>query len=236
MHEAKSDLKGLLNEMILGHVGCKVDLNWAQGKVKFMQPVLRKINLVLLKRMKQVLQQHQVKFCPGTPENHLSHLCMAPNGSGVGKLLCLMKWTQLDIKNAVRELLQFILRAMEGHDKAMQHVMQYCLNTANRGLILKLECCWDSGKDFKFCIHGISDSDYAKDKETHCSVIGYSNFNEEHMQECVMLLSAEAELVSVSQCVQYMLYVKRGIKSLELQVELPMGIPIAQLVRDPHSQ
>ena len=42
------------------------------------------------------------------------------------------------------------------------------------------------------------------------------------MHECVMLLFAEAKLAHVKQYVQCVLYVKKVLESLKLQVELPM--------------
>ena len=237
VRDAKQDLKGLFECDDIGpvqeYVGCKVEFDWAQGEAKFTQPVL----IQSLRDEFGIVPDNDANtpatpgevLCPGPPENYLSHLRMARYRSGVGKLLYLMKWTRPDIQNAVRELSRFMMRAVEAHDKAMRRVMRYCLNTADRGLILKPECRWDGGKDFKFRIHGVSDSDYAKDRETRRSVSGYSTFlngcpisMKSKMQECVTLSSAEAELVSATQCVQDMLYVKKVLESMELQVDLPM--------------
>ena len=46
------------------------------------------------------------------------------------------------------------------------------------------------------------------------------------MQKTVALLANEAELDAGVSCAQYMMYALRVIKSLELQVELPMLLKI----------
>lgn len=51
--------------------------------------------------------------------------------SGVGKLLHLMKWSRLEIGNAVHKLSHFMNCTGVSHLKAMYRVMNYCLNTRN---------------------------------------------------------------------------------------------------------
>jgi hypothetical protein len=111
---------------------------------------------------------------------------------------------------------------------------------------LKPSGTWN-GRDkqgHKFKIHGYSDSDYAKDPETRIfgfglregprdtwSVSGYATFLEDahvtangRMQDCVTLSVTEAELVAAIMCVQDMLYTKKVLESMELQVALPMTL------------
>ena len=58
---------------------------------------------------------------------------------------------------------------------AMHRVMGYCKATPNRGWNLKPESKWEGKyKSFKFRIHGLADSDYAKCPITRRSVSGYS--------------------------------------------------------------
>ena len=103
----------------------------------------------------------------GEPENHLPEEEMSTYPSGVGKLLHLMTWSRPEILNSVRELSKFMSGAIEGHKQAMYCVMKYCVNTANRGLLLKPNKIWDGNPDFEFVITGLADSEYAKDPETH---------------------------------------------------------------------
>jgi hypothetical protein len=50
--------------------------------------------------------------------------------------------------------------------KAMQQVMEYCVETTEHGLVLKPDLEWNGNTEFKFVIHGISDSNFAKDPDT----------------------------------------------------------------------
>ena len=74
-----------------------MDFSWAQGKVKFTQPVLiqslqGEFGIVLDNDANTPATPAEI-LRPGPPENCLSHLHMAQYQSGVGKLLYLMKWT-----------------------------------------------------------------------------------------------------------------------------------------------
>ena len=116
----------------------------------------------------------------------------------------------------------------------MHRAMDFCVATPKRGWFLKPERVWDGkDKNFKFRISGQSDSDYAKCPVTRRSVSGYSAFLEgaavtvkSAMQKIVSLSVTEAEMVAAVQCVQDMMYIKRLIESMGLQVELPMELEI----------
>ncbi len=119
--------------------------------------------------------------------------------------------------------------ANDSHVKAMHRIMQYCRDTSNRGLVLKPDSKWNGDKDFKFCISGASDSDYATDPETRRSVSGTRvSLNgapvswRSSTQKHISLSVCEAEMSAGVTCVQDMLYVKNVLESMELQVELPM--------------
>jgi hypothetical protein len=78
-------------------------------------------------------------------------------------------------------------------------------------------------------IRGISDSDFAKDLETRKSVSGNSTFlcgtpviQHSTMNIIVALSVTEAELFAATSNAQEMLYTKKIIESLGLQVQLPM--------------
>jgi hypothetical protein len=58
--------------------------------------------------------------------------------SGVGKLLHMMRWSRPNIYNSVRELSRFMTTGTTPyHVKAMKRVMEYCVATENRGIMLK---------------------------------------------------------------------------------------------------
>jgi hypothetical protein len=88
---------------------------------------------------------------------------------------------------------------------------------------------WNDDPEFKLVIRGISDSDLAKDQETRKSVSGNSIFlcgepviQRSTMQRIVALSVMEAKLFGATNNAQDMLYTKRIIESLGLQVQLPM--------------
>jgi hypothetical protein len=153
--------------------------------------------------------------------------------SGVGKLLHMMQWSCPEIYNAVPELSRFMTTgASDAHMKAMKamkKVMEYFVETKDRGLLLTPDVKWNGDPEFKLAICGISDSDFAKDPETRKSVSRNSTFlcgapviQRGTMQRVVALSVMEAELFAATKNAQDMLYTKRIIESLELHVQLPM--------------
>jgi hypothetical protein len=237
VQEAKKDMMKRFDCDEVGelkeYVGCKVEHNKEEGWIKLTQPVL--------------LQSYDDEFelpkgeSPRTPaipgevlqkgeeENQVSEKEQSKYRSGVGKLLHMMKWTRPEILNAVRELSRFMSGAAAAHMKAMYRVMNYCVATPKRGLLLKPNMKWNGDPNFEFVIKGRSDSDYAKDPERRRSVSGYSTFlcdapvtMKSRMQGCVTLDVTSAELVSGTQCVQDMLFIMRVVESIGLKVKKPM--------------
>ena len=84
-------------------------------------------------------------------------------------LLYLVKHTRLDIANSVRELSKVADGANYAHWKALLRNIKYVLDTEHLALKLKPTAELDSAFELK----GISDSDYAGDKDTQTSVHGY---------------------------------------------------------------
>jgi hypothetical protein len=123
--------------------------------------------------------------------------------------------------------------ASDAHMKAMKQEMEYCVGKKDRGLMLKPDVKWNDDPSFKLAIRGISDSDFAKNPETRKSVSGNSTFlcgapviQRSTMQIIVALLVMEAELFAATNNAQDMLYTKRIIYSLGLQVQLPMILEV----------
>jgi hypothetical protein len=215
------------------YVGCKIELNREEGWMKLTQPVL-------LQSFDDEFDLSGVRVT-GTP---------APPGSvltdtdevkvdadehytyrkGVGKMIHMTKYSRPEIANAVRELSRFGSKPTPIHSKAMKRVMKYCVNTNDRGLMLKPTRQWDGrDKTFKFRIKGISDSDYAKEPVTRRSVGGWSAFLEDapytrksKMQATVKLSVTEAEADAGVNCVNDMIFGKDFLESMDLVVELPM--------------
>jgi hypothetical protein len=146
----------------------------------------------------------------------------------------MMRWYRPEIYNAVRELSRFMtVGSSDVHMKAMIRVMEYCVETKDRGLLLKPDVKWNGDPEFKLVIWGILDSDFAKDPETQKSVSGNSTFRcgapviqRSAMQRIVALSVTEAELLATTNNAQDMLYTKRIIESLGFQVQLPMILEV----------
>ena len=108
------------------------------------------------------------------------------------------------MQNAVRELSRHGSAPSESHIKAMYRVLEYCKETPKRGCTFKPKRKWDGKyRSFKFRIHGLADSDYAKCPTNRRSVSGYSAFLEGtevsvkiSMQRIVALSVTESELMA----------------------------------------
>ena len=151
--------------------------------------------------------------------------------SGVGKLLHFMRWSRPEVWNAVRELTKHNGKCNETHMRAMKRVMAYCVSTPNRGWRISPQRKIKVGDNIKLRVKGASDASYATCKKTRRSVTCFVVFVEgavvavkSGMQRIVALSTAEAELIAMIQCVQDMLYVKKLVESLKLEVEMPMMI------------
>jgi len=58
----------------------------------------------------------------------------------------------------------------------MKRLMEYCLSTRERGLVLEPDHSCEGGPEFKLQILGLSGSHYVKDPETRKSLGGTSTF------------------------------------------------------------
>jgi hypothetical protein len=162
------------------------------------------------------------------PKDAISEREQSIYRSGVGKLLHMMKWTQPEILNAVRELSRFMTGMAMAHLKEMYRAMKYCVGTPNCGLLLKPNMKWDGNPNFEFIVKGQSDLDFVKDPERCRSVSGYSTFlcgapvtTKSRMQGCVTLDVTSAELVSAMQCAQEMLFSMQVLELMNLKVKKP---------------
>ena len=239
--KSKEQLKRLYDCEDIGalteYVGCKLEWNTDEGSIKFTQPVL--------------LQSYQDEFelptqsytTPAEPKTvltkcddgqEISDEMQSKYRSAVGKALHMMRWSRPEIWNAVRETSRRMSKANPAHMKAALRLMKYCVDTPNRGWVLKPSRKWDGkDKNFKFRIRGKSDSNYATCKETRRSITGFVVWLEDSlisvksgMQKIVSLSVTEAEVIALVQCVQELLYMKKIMESLSLQVELPFNVEV----------
>ena len=239
--KAKSQMKELFDCDDVGdfheYVGCKIDYKPEDMSLKFTQPVMIQSFQDEFKlpdyEYESPAESGQVLVAV-VKGQELSGSNQSIYRSGVGKLLHMMRWSRPEIWNAVRETSRRMQIASRAHLAAMLRIMKYCIMTKDDGWVLKPSRKWD-GKDksFKFNIRGKSDSNYATCKETRRSVTGYVVYLEDSlisvksgMQKLVALSVSEAEIIALVQCVQEIMFVKKLIESLKLQVQLPIEIEV----------
>ena len=105
-------------------------------------------------------------------------------------ILYLVKFSRPDISNSVRELTKAMACANKAHYKAMACVLKYVISTDNLGIE------YDSGAIVNFNgflkIVAYCDSDFAGDKNTQQSVMGFCIYigcrRQKHTTKCYGLL------------------------------------------------
>ena len=120
--------------------------------------------------------------------------------------------------------------AVKPHIMALYQLMDYCVATKKRGLLLKPKGQWNRrDKKYKFKVSGVSDTKFCKDKITHKNVGGHSIYLNWalvaiacQMQKIVVLSVTEAELIQVVEYTQDILFVWQLLTEMDLIVDLPM--------------
>jgi hypothetical protein len=147
--------------------------------------------------------------------------------SGVGMLLYLVKHSRPDISNSVRELSKVCDGANQSHWKSLMRNIQFVLSTSHLGLRLKPE------KDKEYILKGVSDSEYAGDKDTRISVYGFVIYLngapiswKSKSGKTVTLSSTEAEYFAISECAKELIFIKNLIDSMGIKVQLPIEIHV----------
>jgi hypothetical protein len=148
--------------------------------------------------------------------------------SGVGMLLYLVKYSRPDMANITRELSKVMDGATEAHWKALLRAINYALSTEKKGLVLS-----PTLMDGKFILNGLSDSEYAGDRETRHSVFGYIVYFcgapiawKSKAMRSVTLSTTEAEYVAISEVTKEIMFAKQVISTANIEVKLPIGIQV----------
>ena len=134
--------------------------------------------------------------------------------------------------NSVRDCARHMKIDREDHYEAMIRLMDYCVSTPERGLLLAPKGNWD-GRDasYEFEISVSADSGYAKDLDSRRSITGVVTYLDgapvlyrSSTQKMVSLSTTEAEMNAVVTGVQVALFVRSIVESLGLNVKLPMKV------------
>ena len=159
-------------------VGCKLERD--TKKLRIMQPVLMQSFADEFN-----LPEGSAPTMPAEPgsvlmkardDEAIDGAVQSMYGSGVGKLIHMMKWSRPDVLNAVRDLTRHLSKATLCHVKAMKRVMMYLTAMADQGLMLEPNTKWDGSKEFEFEVTRHLDLDFAKDPATRKSVSGWAVF------------------------------------------------------------
>jgi hypothetical protein len=111
--------------------------------------------------------------------------------------------------------------------------MSYAITTPERWLTLAPEGSWDGNPSFEFTITGMADASHKPYHDTALNVGGHAVFlqgapivEKSKVQQSTALSVTEAELSSGVECFQDMMFARRVLESIGLQVQKPMKITI----------
>ena len=215
-------------------VGCKIIEH--QNMTLIHQPKLIKH---LKEQFGELVQNMKTYTTPAAPKTIITRpgkgeLLISPQDqtkfrSGVGMLLYLVKHSRLDIANSVRELSKVADGANYAHWKALLRNIKYVLDTEY--LALKLKPVTNVKTAFE--LKGISDSDYAGDKDTRTSVYGYVIYFcgapiawKSKAGKSVTLSSTEAEYFALSEVTKEIIFVKQILESMGINIVYPIEVKV----------
>ena len=148
--------------------------------------------------------------------------------SGVGTLLYLTKHSRPDISNPVRELSKTMDAPTSAHLKEMYMLIRFVLPTKDYGLKFKL-----IKSIRKWVLKALSDSDFARDKETRISIFGYVIYFcgipiawRSKGMESVVLSTTEAEYMALSEVVKEFKFIVQQLQTMNITVELPITVHV----------
>jgi hypothetical protein len=119
------------------YVGCKIVRT--KNLLKFTQPVLMQSYNGKFKLPKKSYRRPALAglvLAAGKKEEALSPAMQKKYCSGTGKTMHAMKYSKLEMYNAVQDLSHNMHEAMQDHFKAMLCILTYSLDTVEQGLVL----------------------------------------------------------------------------------------------------
>ena len=137
--------------------------------------------------------------------------------SRIRKMMHMMRWSRLDKCNRTCNCMRHMMLASRTHYDTMVCIMDYCVTTPERGLVLKPCGDWDGiSMDYEFEVTVKMDSDYAKCPDTKRSIIVsvvYLNAAQvtfrSSTQQRVSLLATKVELNAAVMGVQDAWFMKK---------------------------
>jgi Reverse transcriptase (RNA-dependent DNA polymerase) len=216
-------------------IGCKIIENQAKDTLWIHQPKLLKHLKQAFGKLIEDIKEYKTPAAPKTSivRPQPGEPLISPDDqklyrSGVGMLLYLVKHSRPDISNAVRELSKVADGATLGNWKSMLRTIKYVIDTETKALKLN-----PKPKNGLFFMEGLSDSNFAEDKETRISVYGYVLYfcgapiaTKSKMGRSVTQSSTEAEYFAVSEIAKEILFTKQLLDTIGIKIELPIVIRV----------
>jgi Reverse transcriptase (RNA-dependent DNA polymerase) len=217
-------------------VGCRIIENFDGKKLWIHQPKLIKHLEADFKKYITSPREFVTPASPGTTsvrpkedETKITESEQTIYRSGVGMLLYLVKHSRPDIANSVRELSKVADGATPCHWKNLMRTIKYVLDTKEKAL--KVEPKLDTNNIF--FLEGISDSEYAGDKDTRISVYGYIVYFcgapiswKSKSGRSVTLSSTEAEYFALSELAKEIIYLKQLIEHMGIIIGYPIVVRV----------
>ena len=215
------------------YLGCEFHMNKEGTKGWLGQPSIIKS---LEQKFGERAMEERFSLTPGTPRFTARRLESPEDKvnpkeheiyrSGVGTLLYLTKHSRPDICNPVRELSKTMDAPAPAHLKEMYKVIRHVLSTKGYGLKFELN------KDMiKWALKALSDSDFASDKETRISVLGYIIYFcgipiawRSKGMKSVVLSTTEAEYMALSEVVKKLKFIVQLLQTMNIEVKLPITV------------
>jgi hypothetical protein len=216
-------------------IGCKIIENTQKDTIWIHQPKLIKHLKQTFGKMVESVREYKTPAAPKTTilrplkdEPLISSDDQKLFRSGVGMLLYLVKHSRPDIQNAVRELSKVADGATQAHWNAMLRTIKYVLHTEFKALKLH-----PIKKGELFNLEGLSDSNFAEDKDTRTSVYGYVLYfcgapiaTKSKLGRSVTQSSTEAEYFAISEIAKEVLFTKQLLDTIGIEIELPIIIRV----------
>ena len=144
--------------------------------------------------------------------------------SKIGALLHLARFTRNDISFAVGYLARNSSCPSKKDHENVDHIFRYLNYTKDLQFIIKGQTTHDQWE-----ITGISDADYAEDRESSNSTTGYGVFLGQSLiswgskkQNCVSESTTESEYIAMSKCCKKVAVIKNLLDFLEISVKVTL--------------
>jgi hypothetical protein len=221
---------GLKIEDANDYLGCEIKFNKAMTRGWLGQPsIIKNLDSKFGETVKD-LAFYRTPGTPGfsvqrpEPSDCIPEAEQTRFRSAIGILLYLTKHSRPEIANPVRELSKVMDGATPGQFKEMTRIVKYVLTTKAKGLKLELDVNHKG-----WYLEGLSDSDFATDKDSRISVTGYVVYFcgvpvawRSRSQRSVTLSTSESELVACSELIKEIKFIIQVLTSVGIPVKLPV--------------